>query len=218
PKRRTSSVTMLFIVLVWSLLVSTTGQQVDDEWLDPYDMLNYDPGTQKMRKPAEQPTCNPVFKRFLSRLLKNIQRVGEPSDSSDVFYDAKIKLSRQAMTEIQTLLEGEDRWRTGALDNAISQLLVDLKPHDYEAWKWRFEDTFGVELDTIGMGFLIIVALICTELWSRISWFTQFIRLLMICFPVSVIWNWFYLYKVKRSSVHLCLLCVVEFHRGREIE
>ncbi|XP_022073754.2 chloride channel CLIC-like protein 1 isoform X2 [Acanthochromis polyacanthus] len=237
---------MLFIVLVWSLLVSTAGQQVDDEWLDPYDMLNYDPGTQKMRKPAEpaiysnvatrrreyiqeeaevsscnkkvvdlqkqiedqkktitlmsqQPTCNPVFKRFLSRLLKNIQRVGEPSDSSDVFYDAKIKLSRQAMTEIQTLLEGEDRWRTGALDNAISQLLVDLKPHDYEAWKWRFEDTFGVELDTvlkIGMGFLIIVALICTELWSRISWFTQFIRLLMICFPVSVIWNWFYLYKI----------------------
>lgn len=53
------------------------------------------------------------------------------------------------MTEIQTLLEGEDRWRTGALDNAISQILVDLKPHDYEAWKWRFEDTFGVELDTV---------------------------------------------------------------------
>uniref|UniRef100_A0A3P8S2W3 Chloride channel CLIC-like protein 1 n=1 Tax=Amphiprion percula TaxID=161767 RepID=A0A3P8S2W3_AMPPE len=237
---------MLLIVLVWSLLASAVGQQVDNEWLDPYDMLNYDPGTQKMRKPAEpaiysnvatrrreyvqeeaevsscnkqvedlqkqiedqkktitlmsqQPTCNPVFKRFLTRLLKNIQRVGEPTDSSDVFYDAKIKLSRQAMTEIQTLLEGEDRWRTGALDNAISQLLVDLKPHDYEAWKWRFEDTFGVELDTVlklGVGFLIIVALVCTELWSRISWFTQFVRLLIVCFPVSVVWNWFYLYKI----------------------
>lgn len=53
------------------------------------------------------------------------------------------------MAEIQTLLEGEDSWRTGALDNAISQILVDLKPHDYEAWKWHFEDTFGVELDTL---------------------------------------------------------------------
>lgn len=73
----------------------------------------------------------------------------QPSDSTDVFFDAKVKLSKQAMTEIQTLLEGEDRWRTGALDNAISQILVDLKPHDYEAWKWRFEDTFGVELDTV---------------------------------------------------------------------
>lgn len=53
------------------------------------------------------------------------------------------------MTEIQTLLEGENSWRTGALDNAISQILVDLKPHDYEAWKWRFEDTFCIELDTV---------------------------------------------------------------------
>lgn len=53
------------------------------------------------------------------------------------------------MIEIQTLLEGEESWRTGALDNAISQILVDLKPHDYEAWKWRFEDTFHIELDTV---------------------------------------------------------------------
>lgn len=64
-------------------------------------------------------------------------------------YDAKIKLSKQSMTEIQTLLEGEESWRTGALDNAVSQILVDLRPHDYEAWKWHFEDTFGVDLDTL---------------------------------------------------------------------
>lgn len=53
------------------------------------------------------------------------------------------------MTEIQRLLEGEDSCGTGALDDAISQILVDLRPHDYEAWKWRFEDTFVVELDTL---------------------------------------------------------------------
>lgn len=53
------------------------------------------------------------------------------------------------MAEIQSLLDGEDSLRTGALDNAISQILVDLKPHDYETWKWRFEDTFDVELDTL---------------------------------------------------------------------
>lgn len=73
----------------------------------------------------------------------------QPSDSTDIFYDAKVKLSKQTMAEIQSLLNGEDRWRTGALDNALSQMLVDFKPHDYEAWKWRFEDTFGVELDTV---------------------------------------------------------------------
>ncbi|XP_026014706.1 chloride channel CLIC-like protein 1 isoform X1 [Astatotilapia calliptera] len=239
---------MFFIALLWSLSLTAVGQQEDNEWLDPYDMLNYDASTKTMRKPTEpasydnvgtkrreynqdpsqteltsckeqvedlqkqnedqkktiklisqQPTCSPVFKRFLSRLLKEIQRVGVPSDSTDVFFDAKVKLSKQAMTEIQTLLEGEDRWRTGALDNAISQILVDLKPHDYEAWKWRFEDTFGVELDTvlkIGSFILIIVAIISTELWTTISWFVQFRRLFAVCFFVSIIWNWFYLYKI----------------------
>ncbi|GAA6214138.1 chloride channel CLIC-like protein 1 isoform X2 [Lates japonicus] len=239
---------MLFSLLWCILLLGVTGQQVDDDWVDPYDMLNYDASTKTMRKPTEpvnynnvatkrraytqdsslaelasckgqvvnlqrqieeqkkkitfisqQPTCHPVFKRLLSRLLKEIQRLGLPTDSSDVFYDAKIRLSRQAMAEIQTLLEGEDSWRTGALDNAISQILVDLKPHDYEAWKWRFEDTFGVELDTLlkmGLFVLVIVAIICTQLWTTVSWFMQFSRLFAVCFFVSIVWNWFYLYKI----------------------
>lgn len=240
------SAKMLLIALVSILSLVTTGQQVEDDWIDPYDMLNYDSSTKSMRKPAEpvnypnvptkrreytqdqaeqtpcdiqvvdlqkqieeqkkriqlisqQPTCNPVFKRFFIRLLKEMQRVGLPSDSTEVLYDAKIKLSRPAITEIQTLIQGEDNWRTGALDNAISQILVDLRPHNYEAWKWRFEDTFGVELDTLlkmGLCILVIVAIICTQLWSTVSWFMQFSRLFAVCFFVSIIWNWFYLYKI----------------------
>uniref|UniRef100_A0A3B4TEU4 Chloride channel CLIC-like protein 1 n=1 Tax=Seriola dumerili TaxID=41447 RepID=A0A3B4TEU4_SERDU len=236
---------MFLSVLVCCLSLAAVGQQVNDDWVDPYDMLNYDSSTKTMRKPTEvrstltvltfvnihhkhcallffqieeqkkkithmsqQPTCNPVFKRFLSRLLKEIKRLGLPSDSSDLFYDAKIRLSKQSMTEIQTLLEGEDNWRTGALDNAISHILVDLKPHDYEAWKWRFEDTFGVEIDTllkVGLGVLVIIAIISTQLWSTVSWFVQFSRLFAVCFFVSIVWNWFYLYKVSSSSVLLLL-------------
>ncbi|XP_041646660.1 chloride channel CLIC-like protein 1 [Cheilinus undulatus] len=240
---------MLLVVLVWSLVLSVRGQQAEDDWIDPYDMLNYDASTKTMRKPAEtanypnvptkrreynhdsnqaeqtrcdsqvkdlqrqveqlkkkitslsqQPTCNPVFKRFLSRLLKEIQRVRLPSDSADILYDAKIKLSSQAMAEIQTLLEGEDSWRTGALDNAISQILVDLRPHDYEAWRWRFEDTFGVELDTLlkmGLCVLLLIGIICTQLWSTVSRFMQFRRMLFVGFIVSIFWNWLYLYKIE---------------------
>ncbi|KAM9385567.1 chloride channel CLIC-like protein 1 isoform 2-T2 [Pholidichthys leucotaenia] len=238
------STRVLLVALVCCLSLSAVAQEVDD-WLDPYDMLNYDASSKTMRKPAkpsyavtkrrdhiqdsnqdaltvcnkqvgdlqrqieekekiiafvsQQPTCTPVFKRFLSRLLKEIKRVGVPGDSSEVHYDALIKLSKQTMTEIQSLLEGEDRWRTGALDNAISQILVDLKAHDYQAWKWRFEDTFGVELDTlikIGIFVLIVVAIVCTQLWSTVSWFFQFSRVFAICFVVSIVWNWFYLYKI----------------------
>ncbi|XP_070764507.1 chloride channel CLIC-like protein 1 [Enoplosus armatus] len=237
---------MLLIVLVCSLALAATGQQQqqqegDDDWRDPYDMLNYDSSTKTMRKhaepknynnvpttrrkynqdssqaeqtscdsqieelqkrirlPSQQPTCNPVFKRFLNRLLKEIERVGLPSDSIDAHYDAYIKLSRQDMMEIERLLEDQDSWTTGTLDNAISQILLDLRPHDHEAWKWRFEDTFGVELDTVLKMLLVVLvisAIICTQLWSRVSWFMQFKRLFAVCFFVSIIWNWFYLYKI----------------------
>ncbi|KAF3690863.1 Chloride channel CLIC-like protein 1 Precursor [Channa argus] len=238
---------MLRVVLACSLSLALMGQQVEDDWVDPYDMLNYDATTKTMRKPTEPanynnvatkrreytqdscqaqlascsrhvedlqrqieepkktkhisqpPSCNPVFKRFFSRLLNEIRRVGLPSDSSDSFYDAKVKLSQQSITEIQTLLEGEDGCRTGALDSAISQILVDLRPHDFEAWKWHFEDTFGVELDTLlkmGLCVLVFMAIICTQLWSTVSWFVQFHRLFAVCFFVSIIWNWFYLYKI----------------------
>lgn len=239
---------MLFIALICSLSLAATGQQVDDDWIDPYDMLNYDASTKSMRKPAEpsnypnvptkrreytedsgqkelsacnqhlqdlqkqnedqqkkitllsqQPTYNPVFKRFLSRLLKEIERVGLPSDNTDAFYDAKIRVSKQTIAEIKALLDGEESCRTGALDNAVSQLLTDLRQHDYKVRIWHFEDTFGVEVDTVVkilLGVLLIVAIICTELWSVISWFVQFRRLFAVCFFISVVWNWFYLYKI----------------------
>lgn len=237
---------MHIVLLISCVAVVAAGQPADDEWIDPYDMLNYDASTKTMRKPAEpsnypnvptkrreytddskeqntcskhlealqkqnedqqkkivslsqQPTCNPVFKRFLSRLLKEIERVGLPSDSADTLYDAKIKVSKQTMAEIRALLNGEESWKTGALDNAISQILTDLRPHNYEAWPpWRFEDTFGVELDTVlksVLCVLVIVAIISTQLWSTVSWFMQFSRLFAVCFIISIVWNWFYLYK-----------------------
>lgn len=238
---------MLIVVLVSCLALAASEQPAEDEWIDPYDMLNYDANTKTMRKPAEpsnyanvptkrreytedskelntcskqleflqrqnedhqkkitslsqQPTCNPVFKRFLSRLLKEIERVGLPSDSTDTFYDAKIRVSKQTMAEIRALLDGEETWRTGALDNAVSQIITDLRPHNYEVWVWHFEDTFGVELDTlikIALCVLVIVAIISTELWwSTVSWLVQFRRLFAVCFIISIVWNWFYLYKI----------------------
>ncbi|XP_077573806.1 chloride channel CLIC-like protein 1 isoform X2 [Stigmatopora nigra] len=234
------------LIVLFGYLTLVSSQQLDDEWLDPYDLLNYDATTKTMRKPAEtatkhvdvpkprgehidsgqaeltvchqqlsdlqtqiesqkkivkhiseQPTCNPVFKRFLSRLLKDMLQVATPKDSID--YDATIRLSGQEIAEIQSFLRGEDGCRSGALDSAISQVLVNVRPHDSSAWIWHFEDTFGIELDTLlklASFILILVAIICTQLWSCISWFVQFKRMFSICFIVSIAWNWFYLYKI----------------------
>ena len=46
---------------------------------------------------------------------------------------------------------------------------------------------------------LVIAAVICTQLWTVVSWFVQFKRMFAVCFLVSIVWNWFYLYKVTAT-------------------
>uniref|UniRef100_A0A9J7Z6I1 Chloride channel CLIC-like protein 1 n=1 Tax=Cyprinus carpio carpio TaxID=630221 RepID=A0A9J7Z6I1_CYPCA len=114
-------------------------------------------------------------------------------------YDAEVKLSKQSLVEIQKLLNEENDWTTGAMDEALSQILLRFKLHDHEAWKWHFEDTFSVDADTalkVSLIVLIVVAIISTELWSVVSWFVQFWRMFAVCFFISLIWNWFHLYMV----------------------
>lgn len=150
--------------------------------------------------PSHQPTCQHVFKRFLSKLLKGIEKLGLPSDGTSVeHYDADVILSKRMVSDIKSVLNDESTCKTGALDEALSQMLVNFRPHDHETWIWRFEDTFGLELETVlkvAALILIIVAVICTELWSMVSWFIQFKRMFAVSFFISLIWNWFYLYKI----------------------
>ncbi|KAF3690861.1 Chloride channel CLIC-like protein 1 Precursor [Channa argus] len=51
---------MLRVVLACSLSLALMGQQVEDDWVDPYDMLNYDATTKTMRKPTETANYNNV--------------------------------------------------------------------------------------------------------------------------------------------------------------
>lgn len=48
----------------------------------------------------------------------------------------------------------------------------------------------------VSLSVLMMVVIICTPLWSMVSWFVQFKRMFTVCFFLSVVWNWFYLYKV----------------------
>ncbi|XP_067254830.1 chloride channel CLIC-like protein 1 [Chanodichthys erythropterus] len=198
----------------WSFLVfcslfviaNDTHQEDDDAWANPYDVINYDSTRKSMIKQTEgtttssNPVCLPVFKRFLYRLLEEASKLGLPDDeTTSMHYDAEVKLSKQSLAEIQKLLNEQNDWTTGAMDEALSQILVKFKHHDHEAWKWRFEDTFHVEVDTVLKIFFIfpiVVAIICTELWSVVSWFVQFWRMLAMSFFMSLIWNWFHLYMV----------------------
>ncbi|XP_051021386.1 chloride channel CLIC-like protein 1 [Acomys russatus] len=143
---------------------------------------------------------NPVFRRYLNKILIEAAKLGLPDESrADVRYDAEILLSRQTLLEIHKFLGGEE-WKPGALDDALSDILINFKHHDSEAWKtWRFEDFFGIDPYDVFMVLLCllcIVVLVATELWTYVRWYTQLRRVFIISFLVSLGWNWMYLYKV----------------------
>ncbi|XP_039696976.1 chloride channel CLIC-like protein 1 isoform X2 [Pteropus medius] len=142
---------------------------------------------------------NPVFRRYLNKILIETKKLGLPDENSgDLHYDAEIILKRQTLLEIQKFLNGED-WKPGALDDALSDILINFKFHDFEVWKWRFEDYFGVDPYNVFMVLLCllcIVVLVATELWTYVRWYTQLRRVLFISFIFSLGWNWMYLYKL----------------------
>ncbi|XP_075856047.1 chloride channel CLIC-like protein 1 isoform X2 [Microcebus murinus] len=98
----------------------------------------------KKRKDYESQS-NPVFRRYLNKILIEAGKLGLPDANKDAMhYDAEIILKRQTLLEIQKFLSGED-WKPGALDDVLSDILINFKFHDFETWKWRFEDSFGVD-------------------------------------------------------------------------
>ncbi|KAM9379225.1 chloride channel CLIC-like protein 1 [Phaethornis superciliosus] len=140
-----------------------------------------------------------IFKRYLNKILNEAGKLGLPEENvGRVHYDAEIILTRQKYLEILRFLN-EETWQSGAVDDALSDILINFKHHDYEAWHWRFEDTFGIDLYNF---FMILLCLVCivtviaTELWTHIHWFVQLKRILLISFLISFAWNWLYLYKL----------------------
>lgn len=77
--------------------------------------------------------------------------VFQPDDNTgDVHYDAEIILTRQTFNEINRFLN-EEGWKSAALDDALSDILINFKHHDAEVWKWKFEDTFGADAYNVFM-------------------------------------------------------------------
>ncbi|XP_073856309.1 chloride channel CLIC-like protein 1 isoform X17 [Macaca fascicularis] len=154
---------------------------------------------EKKKREDYESQSNPVFRRYLNKILIEAGKLGLPDENKgDMHYDAEIILKRETLLEIQKFLSGED-WKPGALDDALSDILINFKFHDFETWKWRFEDSFGVDPYNVLMVLLCllcIVVLVATELWTYVRWYTQLRRVLIISFLFSLGWNWMYLYKL----------------------
>ncbi|NP_001081605.1 chloride channel CLIC-like protein 1 precursor [Xenopus laevis] len=153
--------------------------------------------TKRMEKSKSKSQA--IFKRYLNKILIEAGRIGLPDESyPKAHYDAEVVFTMEMLQEIQSFLNNGD-WNVGALDDALSSTLVQFKHHNEEEWKWKFEDSFGVDVYTLFMLILCVlclVKLIATEIWTHIGWFTQLKRLLILSTVISFGWNWMYLYKV----------------------
>lgn len=68
---------MLFLLLLCYLSLPARCQEADDDWLDPYDMLNYDSSTKTMKKPPEV--------GLIHKLVECYEKYGDVSGSGAVF-------------------------------------------------------------------------------------------------------------------------------------
>ncbi|XP_048458156.1 chloride channel CLIC-like protein 1 isoform X1 [Rhincodon typus] len=141
-------------------------------------------------------SCNPVFKRYLNKLLLETGKLGLPGDNHEVHYDAEILVTKQDVTEIKKFLS-DKAWKAGALDDALSKILINFKFHDHERWKWRFEDTFHVDPFTAItlLAMLMLIVIIFHIVWTVAPPFTRPYRFFLLCFLISFVWNWVFLYK-----------------------
>ncbi|KAM5148839.1 chloride channel CLIC-like protein 1 [Mantella aurantiaca] len=145
-----------------------------------------------------QSSCNPVFRRFLYRVINEAQLLGLPDElQPEVHYDVELVLTKQMVAEFQRFLDDTD-WNSGPLDEALGEILARFRLHNEEEWSWKFEDYIGTDPYTafmISLSILCIVIIVATELWTKISWIAQIKRLLALSFLVSIVWNWMYLYR-----------------------
>ncbi|KAL7984853.1 hypothetical protein Chor_003423, partial [Crotalus horridus] len=209
---------MLLYLLLYPVLLIGRSETQNDDWIDPTDMLNYDAASGTMRKPDKHVNPNDFENKRvpptkvaeenlmeISRCQTKLDSVThKPDDNTrEVHYDAEIILTSQSVNEINKFLK-EEGWKSASLDEAVNSILINYRPHDYEAWKWKFEDTFGVDPYNVFMVLLCLASIsviIATELWTRVSWLSQIKRLMIISFLISFGWNWMYLYKLVLKEI-----------------
>nr|XP_012323453.1 chloride channel CLIC-like protein 1 isoform X4 [Aotus nancymaae] len=185
---------MLWSLLLCECLLLVAGYAQDDDWIDPTDMLNYDAASGTMRKSqAEYGTS------------------GEKDVSPDLAYADEISKCYHKLDSLTYKIDECEKKKREDYESQsnpvfrryLNKILIEAGKlgllHDFETWKWRFEDSFGVDPYNVLMVLLCllcIVVLVATELWTYVRWYTQLRRVLIISFLFSLGWNWIYLYKL----------------------
>ncbi|XP_028832157.1 chloride channel CLIC-like protein 1 isoform X2 [Denticeps clupeoides] len=125
-----------------------------------------------------------VLKRHLANILTAVEELGLPSESEEDIH-VQMKLSGQAVKEIQAFLNGEEECpATNILDKALGQNLLKAERHDF--WNRNF--------------IVIIAVILILAVHWRVSWFKIIVNLIGIIFISSIMWNWIYLYQTAQAD------------------
>nr|KAF6396445.1 chloride channel CLIC like 1 [Rousettus aegyptiacus] len=185
---------MLCSLLLCECLWLITSYAYDDDWIDPTDMLNYDAASGTMRKSQEKHGISE--KKEISPDLPMADELSECYSRLDSLTHKIDECEKKKMEDYESQSNPVFR-------RYLNKILIETKKlglfHDFEVWKWQFEDYFGVDPYNVFMVLLCllcIVALVATELWTYVRWYTQLKRVLFISFIFSFGWNWIYLYKL----------------------
>nr|KAF6290432.1 chloride channel CLIC like 1 [Myotis myotis] len=179
---------MLCSLLLCECLWLIAGFAHDDDWIDPTDMLNYDAASGTMRK---------------SQVRKEVSADSSYADELSGCY-SKLDSVIHKVDECEKKKRKDcESQNNPVFRRYLNKILIEARKlglfHDFERWKWRFEDSFGVDPYDVFMVLLCllcIVMLVATQLWTYVRWYTQLRRILLISFLISLGWNWMYLYKV----------------------
>nr|KAF6304658.1 chloride channel CLIC like 1 [Pipistrellus kuhlii] len=180
---------MLCSLLLCECLWLVAGFAHDDDWIDPTDMLNYDAASGTMRK---------------SQVRKELSAGSSDADELSGCY-SRLDSVLQKIDECEKKKRKDcESQNNPVFRRYLNKVLIEARKlglfHDFERWRWRFEDSFGVDPYDVFMVLLCllcIVMLVATELWTYVRWYTQLKRVLLISFLISMGWNWMYLYKVS---------------------
>ncbi|XP_066282935.1 uncharacterized protein [Branchiostoma lanceolatum] len=149
----------------------------------------------------------PYVRRFVSGLLKQLGGVMEPTgdlhELESVDYDVQMTVTAAnwlLLKKFSTKDGGRDQGSLQDTMQVLETLITGVSSPQSKVTRWqnRLEDHTGLEVHVLMQAcitVLLVLCLVSMEIWSRVSWRKQLLRLLLLGFIISVGWTWMHEYK-----------------------
>ncbi|XP_074642345.1 chloride channel CLIC-like protein 1 [Tubulanus polymorphus] len=150
----------------------------------------------------------PFYKQHIRSLLTHFtKKLDSENSQEEMSYELIVTLSKSDFNILQSFVNKESV-SIQDVNSVLGQMIRRSKPlEEVFVSRWTFEDIFfGIQYKLakeIMMIMILVITTICIGTRVQVSWRRLFGHIVMVCFIISIPWNWFHLYKVavaKRQS------------------